>query len=217
MSNLYGYGHVDGPMTEDHPLVATGAKGQVRARMWTDALAAHRAGRVRATEVRGSDYLGAGAQSQLGDRVVPRLLRRRRVRVLGSADMPHTWTWVDDVARLLVVVAADERAWGRAWHVPSGPPRTQREVVTDLCRVAGVPPVPVGVVGRPMLRVAGLVSPLVRELPEVLHQFERPFVLDSTAAETTFALAPTPWDDVVAAVVAQYRDTGLIRQTGSPG
>ncbi len=205
VGNLYGYGPVDGPMTEDLPLAPRGPKGRVRARMWTDALAAHTAGRVRATEVRGSDYLGARAQSHLGDRVVPRLLRGRAVQVLGSADQPHSWTFVDDVARLLVVVAEDERAWGRAWHVPSEAPRTQREAIADLCRVAGVAPVTVRVLRRPALRVIGLASPVVRELGEVLHQFERPFVLDSSPAQRTFGLAPTPWDASMAAVVAQYR------------
>ena len=207
-SNLYAYGPVDGPMTEDLPLAAPGPKGRVRAAMWADALAAHRAGRVRATEVRSSDYLGARGHSQLGDRVVPRLLAGRRVQVLGSADRLHTWTFVGDVARLLVTVATDERAWGRPWHTPSGPPRTQREAVTDLCRVAGVPPVPVAVLHRPLVRLAGAVSPTIREVGEVLYQFERPFVMDSGAAQRTFGQPPTPWEDALAAVVAQYRRAG---------
>lgn len=205
VSNLYGYGPVAGPMTEDAPLVGTGPKAQVRITMWRDALAAHEAGRVRVTEVRGSDYLGARSQSQLGDRVVPRLLRGKGVRVLGSADQPHTWTYADDVARLLVTVAADERAWGRAWHVPSNPPRSQRETIADLCRAAGVPMVRVGSLSPVLLRVLGVVVPLLRELDEVRYQFERPFVLDSTAAQQTFALAPTPWPAIIDAVVAQYR------------
>src|SRR5690606_5982378 len=134
VSNLYAYGAVDRPMTEDMPLASAGAKGRVRAAMWRDALAAHEAGRVRVTEVRGSDYACPGPSSHLGDRVVPRVLAGRPVTLLGDADVAHTWTSVDDVARLLVTVAADERGWGRAWHVPSAPPRTQREVVADLCR-----------------------------------------------------------------------------------
>src|SRR6266536_1896491 len=59
-ANLYGYGPVDGPMTEDTPLASTGRKGRVRTRMWLDALAAHDAGRVRATEARASDFIGPG-------------------------------------------------------------------------------------------------------------------------------------------------------------
>jgi len=206
VSNLYGYGPVLGPMTQDLPLSATGPKGHARAQMWRDALAAHDAGSVRATEVRASDYVAPGPSSHLGDRVVPRLLAGKSVAVLKSADTPHTWTAVEDVARLLVTVAADERGLGRAWHVPSNPPRTQREAVSDLCRVAGVDSVPVREHPALLIRALGLVNPLIREFPEVSYQFENPFVLDSTPAQQTFGLAPTPWDDVLASVIASYRD-----------
>ena len=205
VSNLYGYGPVVGPMTEDLPLVAQGHKGRTRVQMWRAALAEHDAGRVRATEVRGSDYIAPGPSSHLGDRVVPRLLARKKVAVLKSADTPHTWTSVDDVASLLVTVAADERGWGRAWHVPSNAPRTQREAVGDLCRVAGVDPVKVSEHPAAMMRLLGVFNPVIREFAEVSYQFEKPFILDSSAATTTFGLASTPWDDVLARVVASYR------------
>lgn len=205
VSNLYAYGRVSAPMTEDLPLVPNGAKGEVRAQMWRDALAAHEAGRVRVTEVRGSDYVGPGTQGHLGERVVPRLLTGRDVTVMRSADSAHTWTATRDVARLLVTVAQDERAWGRPWHVPSNPPRTQREAVGDLCHVAGVEPVKVREYPRLLIAGMGLFNPLMREFPEVAHQFEDPFILDSTAARRTFNLEPTPWDDVLADVIASFR------------
>lgn len=205
VSNLYAYGRVSAPMTEDLPLVPNGAKGEVRAQMWRDALAAHEAGRVRVTEVRGSDYVGPRAQSHLGERVVPRLLTGRGVTVMRSADSAHTWTATRDVARLLVTVAQDERAWGRPWHVPSNPPRTQREAVGDLCHVAGVDPVKVREYPRLLIAGMGLFNPLMREFSEVAHQFEGPFILDSTAARRTFNLDPTPWDDLLADVIASFR------------
>jgi len=205
-SNLYGYGPVTGPMTEDLPLAARGTKGTVRAQMWRDALAAHDAGQVRATEVRGSDYVGPGAESHLGERVIPRLLAGKDVTIMKSADTPHTWTATQDVARLLVTVALDDKAWGRPWHVPSNPPRTQREAVGDLCRVAGVGPVTVKEYPSLLIRGMGLFNPVMRELPEVAYQFEDPFILDSTAAQTTFDLAPTPWDDMLAGAIDSYRD-----------
>ncbi|HEY5248416.1 MAG TPA: NAD-dependent epimerase/dehydratase family protein [Dermatophilaceae bacterium] len=205
VSNLYGYGPVSGPMTQDLPLAAPGHKGQVRAQMWRDALAAHKAGRVRATEVRGSDYLGPNVQGHLGARVVPKLLAGKDVTVMRSADTLHTWTATADVALLLVTVAQDDRAWGRPWHVPSNPPRTQREAIADLCRVAGVPQVSVREYPPLLIRGMSLFNPVMRELPEVAYQIEKPFILDSTAAQTTFGLAPTPWDDALATVIESFR------------
>jgi nucleoside-diphosphate-sugar epimerase len=115
MGNLYGYGPVDDPMTEDTPLAATGTKGRVRAGMWTDALAAHRAGRVRVTEARASDFYGPHAvhNAMLGERFVRPVLAGRSVHVLGDPDAPHTWSYLPDVGATLAIMGSDERAWGR--------------------------------------------------------------------------------------------------------
>jgi nucleoside-diphosphate-sugar epimerase len=208
VSNLYCYGPVDRPLTEDLPSAAQGPKGRVRARMFADAMAAHEAGRVRAVEVRSSDYIGPGAESPLGARVVPRLLAGRTVSVVGALDQPHSWTYTDDVARLVVAVAGDDGAWGRAWHVPSNPPRTQREAVEDLARVAGLPPVKVSSVPRAVLGALGLVNPTIRELRETRYQFDRPFVMDSTAAQEAFGLRPTAWDELLAVTLRSYGWSG---------
>jgi nucleoside-diphosphate-sugar epimerase len=209
VSNLYGYGEVSAPITEQTPLRPIGPKSRVRAQIWTDALARHQAGRVRATEIRASDYIGPGSQSHLGDRVVPRLLAGKSVQVLPRADVVHSWTYVEDVARLLTVVADDQRAWGRPWHVPTNPHRTQREAVADLAVAAGVGMVKVSEVPAVVLRVMALVNRTMRELPEVAHQFAKPFVIDSSAAQQTFALRPTPWPDVLSATINHYRSTAL--------
>jgi nucleoside-diphosphate-sugar epimerase len=198
--NLYVYGPVDRPMTEDLPMAATGTKGQVRARMWRDALARHQAGRIRAFEVRGSDYLGGN--SLLATLITPALRRGRTAYVPADLDAPHTWTNVQDVAALLVTGALDERAWGGVWHVPSAPARSVREL-------AGIAAAQLGTTARlrslpyPALWAAGLASPFLRELRETQHQFRRPFVLDSTAAEQTFGLKPTPLEESVALDLAE--------------
>jgi nucleoside-diphosphate-sugar epimerase len=208
-SNLYGYGPVAGPMVETLPLAATGTKGRVRVRMWLDAKAAHDAGRVRATEVRGSDYLCANDASLIGSsRVVPRVLAGKAVSLLGSVDQEHSWTAPADAARLLVIVAADERGWGSAWHVPSNPPRTQREVVDDLADTADVPRVKVTSTPQAMVTMLGLFSPTIRELAETSYQRDRHFVVDDSAARVAFGLTPTPWPDVLAGIVEHYRSRG---------
>lgn len=205
-SNLYGYGPVEGPMTEALPLAATGAKGRVRARMWLDAKDAHDAGRIRATEVRGSDYICASENSLIGSgRVVPRILAGTSVSLIGSVTMEHTWTAPADAARLLVAAAAAERGWGRAWHVPSNAPRTQRQVVDDLADAAGVTHVKVSSISPVLLKMLGIFSPTIRELAETSYQRDRPFVLDDSAARVTFGIEPTPWPDILSEIIEEYR------------
>jgi nucleoside-diphosphate-sugar epimerase len=201
VSNLYGYGPVDGPMTERTPLHPAGDKGAVRVRMWQDALAAHESGRVRATEVRGSDYLGAGTQSLITIAVLPKLLAGRRISVPADLDAPHSWTYVGDVAATLVAVAADERAFGRAWHVPTGPALSIRDLVARAAILTGARAPRLASLPTAILWLGGLTNPTVRELRETQYQFRRPFVLDSTDTETTFGLRPADIDQALAETV----------------
>ncbi len=202
--NLYGYGAGTTHMREDSPLASTETKGVVRASLWREAQAAHRAGRVRATEVRGSDYLGpgAGAGAHAGGRMLDPLLAGRRLRPIGSADQPHTWTYLPDFARALAAAAQEPRAWGEAWHVPSPEPLTYRELATRFAAAAGAPsprisPVPMGMVG-----LIGVAAPMMRELRRVGYQFTQPFVADSTRSQEVLGVTPTPWETVVAETLA---------------
>lgn len=196
-SNLYGYGQVPGPMTEQCPLRPSGARGAIRARMWHDALEAHRAGRIRVTEVRSSDYVGAGARSLLTKRVVPQVLARQPVSVPADLDAPHSWTYIGDVARTLVTVAADQRAWGRPWHVPTAPPVSIRDVATRISALAGVPTPKLSSISPLKLKLASLTDPNARAFLETEYQFRRPFVIDSSAVTQTFGIQPTPLDDAL--------------------
>lgn len=201
MANLYVYGRPAGPMSPDSPLAATDTKGRVRTAMWREALAAHEAGRIRMTEARAADFVGPQvppAQSHLV-RQLATLRRGHRAWVVGDPDATRSWAYLPDVAATLATLGTDERALGRAWHVPSAPPRSQRQALGDLARAMGRAPVPVSGIPWPVLSAVGRFSPVMREVVDVRHQFDQEYVVDATATTETFGLTATPWDEVVAA------------------
>jgi hypothetical protein len=112
-----------------------------------------------------------------------------------------------DVAATLAVLGTDERAWGRAWHVPSAI-RSQREALTDLAAALGQSAPKVSGMPWGVLRVAGLAVPFLREVVDVRHQFDQPYVIDATVTTATFELTATRWDDVVAASADAVRQAG---------
>ena len=203
--NLYGYGAVGSPITEASPLQPNSEKGRVRVRIWNAALEAHRAGRIRTAEVRGSDYLGAGAVTPMTLLVLPNVLAGKRAWAPADIEAPHSWTYTGDVARTLLAVAADAGAWGRAWHVPTGPPKSFREVAIRAAELAGVPPPRLSAMPYPVLWLSGLFNPMARAARETQYQFRAPFVLDSTAATEAFGISPTPLDDALRATIAELR------------
>jgi nucleoside-diphosphate-sugar epimerase len=186
--NLYGYGpQPDGRMTESTPLAAVGRKGRVRVKMWRDALDSG----VRTFEARGSDYIGAGALGIFSAVILPAVKRGGTAWVPANPDLPHTFTYTGDMARTLVTLAGDERAYGKAWHVPSPAPVTMRQVADRYCALTGTPPLKLHKLPRFGMHAGGLFVPLAREMAEMDYQWYRPFVLDTTLTQATFGLTPT--------------------------
>jgi nucleoside-diphosphate-sugar epimerase len=173
--------------------------------MWLDAKALHDAGRIKATEVRGSDYVCAGEQSRVGTRVLPKIIAGKPAQVLGDIDVKHTWTYPLDVARLMQIVATDSKAWGKAWHVPSNEPKTQKELVTELAAVAGETNPKLSSVPNVMWNLLAVFNPLMKALKETAYQMQRPYILDESAARKAFGMQPTEWKQILKEVVAETR------------
>jgi nucleoside-diphosphate-sugar epimerase len=204
VENLYGYGSSDTPFTEDTPMRPNTRKGVVRAQMWDDLAAAHTAGRIRAAAVRASDFFGPGVLlSSFGERFFGPLVTGKPAGVFGDPDALHSVTFVPDLAEALVRVAEQPAAWGRAWHAPTAAATTQRELVGLAASAASVDP-RIRVVRPWMLRLAGLFDPGAKEMIEMLCEFDRDFVVDSSAFERAFGMAPTPLADSIAATVAAF-------------
>ena len=206
LENLYGYGPTGGrPMTEDLPLAATTVKGRTRAAMTAELLAAADAGRVRIAIGRASDFFGAGVtESTLGERVFGNALAGKRADFIGNPDLPHTYSYVPDIAAGLATLGTDARAVGQVWHLP-GPETVTTRALLDLVAAEVGHPVGIRSVPKLAVRALGLVNPMMRELAEMAYEFDEPFVLDTTKYESTFGAAGTPLAAAIAATVAWYR------------
>ncbi|MBU3062950.1 NAD-dependent epimerase/dehydratase family protein [Nocardia sp. NEAU-G5] len=204
LGNTYGYGPVDGPVTEDLPMAPTSVKGRVRAQMWHDALAAYEAGRVRVTEVRASDYLGVGAYSPFTIMVGTPVLVGSPVSYPGDLDAPHSWTYTGDAARTLIAAARNEKSWGRAWHVPSTSRASVRALAAHLALVAAVPGPELTHMTRAELKEIGRTDSIMAEFPEMLYLYDRPNILDTSLTASLLNIAPTPIDVVLDEIAAEH-------------
>ena len=173
LENIYGYGPTAGTaMTEDLPLAATTVKGRTRAAMTQELLAASDAGRVRIAIGRASDFFGAGAtESSLGERVFANAVAGKRADFIGNPDLPHTYSYVPDIAAGLATLGTDERAVGGVWHLPGPETVTTRQLLELVADDVGHP---VGVRSLPKLavRALGLFNPTIRELVELSYEFD---------------------------------------------
>ncbi len=207
LENVYGYGPTDGePMTEDHPLAATTRKGRTRAAMTEELLTAAEQGRVRFAIGRASDFFGAGVtETTLGERVFANALAGKRADFIGNPDLPHTYSYVPDVAAGLATLGTDGRAVGGVWHLP-GPETVTTRAVLDLIASEVGHSVAVRSVPKLVVRALGHFNPMMRELSEMDYEFDEPFVLDTTKYRSTFGDTDGSLADAIATTVAWYRD-----------
>lgn len=204
--NLYCYGPVDGPITEEAPLAAATRKGQVRAAVRTDLLTAHRNARVHVVITGASDYYGPfGPNSVAGERFMKQLLAGKKVQWLADLDQPHTMNYLGDMARAIVILGSSEAAEGQVWHLPAAEPLSGRQFIELAARTAGVEPRS-AVLSRTAMRLLGLFSPLLREIPELWYEWDRPFVVDATKFQRTYGpFEVTPHQEALQRTIAWFR------------
>lgn len=204
--NLYMYGPVEGPISEDTPQRPASRKGRVRKAMADDLLRRHAAGTLRIAIGRASDYFGPnGANSGPGALVFGPLAKGRKPRWLGRLDMPHTLHYLPDIGAGLVTLGLHAAADGRAWILPADAPRTGREWLAAVAQTVERPVRPAAVTPA-MNWLVGVFVPMAREMNELMYQSTAPFVVDDRAFRRAFGdeVVVTPTADALRTTVEWF-------------
>lgn len=201
--SMYSYGRVDGTITEDTPRAASTGKLGVR----TQLLRAREASSTPTVSVVASDFFGPRVLSaHMGERILPKVLAGKPVRVMANADVTHSFTFVPDFATAMITAAADDALWNSVIHTPTRPAVTQRQMIAAFAAAAGVATPKVGILPVWMMQALSPFWSAARELGETMYQFTAPFVMDSSKSERRLmGLEPTPLTEAAAATVAWWR------------
>ncbi|MFJ9536042.1 NAD-dependent epimerase/dehydratase family protein [Streptomyces sp. NPDC101225] len=204
LDTLYPYGETGGAvMTEDSPWQATSRKGRMRAELDEKYLAAHREGRVRVALGRSADFVGPGVlNSTLGATVFPGALTGGAVLGFGDIDLPHSYTGIQDVAAGLATLGERPEGDGRVWHLPTAPTVSTREIHRMIEERVGRP-LDVTVLAEPR-PVGPFDEQFMAEYAEMFYQHTEPQIMDSSAFEQAFGVAPTPLGRTLDATLAWY-------------
>lgn len=207
--NVYPYGRVSGPMTENTPINPCSRKGELRARLNQELLDADKAGKVSVALGRGPDYFGplATANTIYGERVFWPALAGKSAQVFGKLDALHTFIYVDDFAHGLVTLGERPEAGGKIWHLPCPPPLTQRAMLELIFRLAGQGEPKAQVLPGFMLKILAVFIPIMRELAEMNYQWTADYVFEAPAFTKAFgADHVTPHEVAVERTLAWFRE-----------
>jgi nucleoside-diphosphate-sugar epimerase len=205
-SNVYMYGPTNGrPIHEGLPYAAQTSKGRARAQVANMLLEAHRQGKLPVVIGRAADFYGPRVvDSMAGEMLFAAALAGKKVNLAGNVDLPHTLTYIRDFARALVKLSQHEEAYGQAWHVPSAETLTTRQFIELIEGEIGRQ-IQIRAAGKNMMRFIGLFNPAVREVVEMMYEFEEPFVIDHSRFAATFGNGVTAHTEAINETVAWYR------------
>jgi nucleoside-diphosphate-sugar epimerase len=214
VSSVYGYGRPQTPrVAESHPRNPAAWKGQMRRQQEDLALAAHQAGSVHYLVLRPPDFYGPYADISLAHMIFQAALEGKPAQWLGSVDLPHEFIYMPDAAEVIAELLLRDDLDGAAWNLGGPGTITAREFIGTAFEAAGHRP-RWRTANRLMLRVAGLFSPMMRQLQELFYLFEAPVVLDDSALAARLGPLPkTPYTDGIRRTIDFMKTGSTMRKT----
>lgn len=208
IDTLYLYGPTNGqPMTEETPHLALSRKGRLRGELAWGYLQAHRVGKAKVALTRAADFFGPGVtNSSLGQYIFPAVLGGQPALTLGNIDLPHSYSYMPDIARAMATLGENEAAFGKEWLLPVAETVTTRQVLDIIGKLTGQPVQVFTVETLEQAEQAGIFDPtFAYEYKELFYQYTEPQIVDSSRLEQTFGLPATPLEEALAQTIAWYK------------
>lgn len=203
--NIYMYDPncLDG-MTEETPVNPSSKKGMIRAQIAQMILDEVRSGKLTALIARSADFYGPGIKnsSMLNETVIKPLSIGGKANWLGSSNLKHSFTYTPDAGKATAILGNTADAYNQVWHLPTAPnPMTGKEWVEAVATELGVKP-KYQVAPKFLVRIIGLFVPIMKEIVEMMYQYDRNYVFDSSKFEKRFGFYVTSYQDGIKAVIA---------------
>jgi len=193
--NVYMYGQVKGPMTEETPYNPSSKKGEIRAKIAQKLMAEVTAGNINATIARAADFYGAESLNSFYDSMVlAKFARQQKAMWLGNPNSKHSFTYIPDAGKAMYLLGQHPEFANQIWHVPTAPALTGHEFIQLAANIFNAPP-RFTKVNKLMLQALGLFTKAIGETAELYYQYQEDYIFNSDKFEKAFKVQPTPYLD----------------------
>jgi nucleoside-diphosphate-sugar epimerase len=209
--NIYMYDKNSlNPITEDAPINPPSEKGKVRAEIAEMLLNEIKSGNLKALIARCADFYGPNIKntSLLTETVFKNLSQGKKANWLGSVKFKHTFTYTPDAGKATALLGNTDSAYGEVWHLPTAPnPFTGEEWIKNIAEELGVE-ARYQVAPKFLVRIIGLFQPIMKEIVDMMYQYDRDYVFDSSKFEKRFEFTPTSYTEGIKNIVdVEFRNT----------
>ncbi|HRN57903.1 MAG TPA: NAD-dependent epimerase/dehydratase family protein [Agriterribacter sp.] len=183
-------------MTEETPVHPTSKKGAVRQQIADMLMNEVKQGKLTALIARSADFAN-GKSSMLHQLVTDNLLKGKKANWLVNADKIHNFTFVSDAAKGTAILGNTPDAFNQVWHLPTDATKLNgRQWIELLAAELGTKP-RYSILSETMLGLLGVFMPVLKEVKEMVYQYDRDYFFDSTRFNQRFSYTPVTAGDAV--------------------
>ena len=202
--NIYMYDpeYLDG-MNEETPVNPSSEKGKIRAKIANMILDEVKKGNLSALIARSADFYGPGIKntSMLNEMVFKPLSKGKSANWMMSANFKHSFTFTPDAGKATALLGNTLEAYNQVWHLPTAlNPFTGKEWIEKIAKELDVKP-RYQVAPKFLVSIMGWFMPIMKEMVEMLYQYNRDYDFNSSKFEKTFKFQPTSYMDGISEVV----------------
>ena len=197
--NVYMYDKAAIPhMTEESLINPPSKKGAVRKQISQMLLDEVKSGKLLALIARSADFYGPGNEKSFVTEMVYKNLKKgKSPNWLIDADKKHSFTYTHDAAKATALLGNTDDAFNQVWHLPTDKNTlTGREFVnlfaTEMHAKGKVSVMPMW-----LIKVLGIFIPIMKEMPEMMYQYDRDYFFDSTKFDKKFMFKTTSYHEGV--------------------
>ena len=191
-----------GHITENSPINAPSKKGKVRMEIAEMLMKEVKAGNLTALIARAPDFYGPdNEKSFLIEVVYKNLLKEKRPNWFIDANKKHSFIYTPDAAKATALLGNTPDAYNQVWHLPTDSNSLTGAEIIDLFNKEMNTSKKVMVLPMFMLKILGIFMPFMREMPEMMYQYDRDYFFDSSKFNARFNFITTTYPEGIHKVV----------------
>jgi nucleoside-diphosphate-sugar epimerase len=205
--NVYLYDRSAVPhLTEDSPINPPSKKGIVRREIADMLMDAVKSGKLKGLIARAADFYGPDNEKSFLIEVVYKNLKKgKSPSWFIDADKKHSFTFTPDAAKATAMLGNSDDTWNQVWHLPTDNARLSGRELANMFMEEMKIKKSMSVMPMWMIKLVGLFIPFMKEMPEMMYQYDQDYFFDSSKFEKRFNFKPTPYREGVRRTISETR------------
>ncbi|MCB0743797.1 MAG: NAD-dependent epimerase/dehydratase family protein [Ignavibacteriae bacterium] len=194
-------------MTENSVINPPSKKGAVRKEIADMLLNEVKSGKLTALIARSADFYGPNNEkSLLFEMVYKNIQKGKKPNWFIDINKKHSFTYTPDAAKATALLGNTLDAYNQVWHLPTDKNTlTIKEMITLFANEMNVEN-KVSVLPMWLLRILGLFIPIMKEMPEMMYQYNRDYFFDSSKFDERFNFKTTSYKEDVKLTIEQTKN-----------